>query len=81
VQRAVCVAAPIAGDQDRRIRACEAQGLLQRADFTAATIAERTRALIADAAAQAAIASRVNALALGNGVDQAVDALGTMLGF
>jgi hypothetical protein len=77
--RTVCIAAPIAGDQPRRIDACARLGLVISAHLDTASLASATRALLSDPDREASIRSRLQALALGNGVDQAVDALARLL--
>jgi hypothetical protein len=77
--RTVCVAAPIARDQAMRIDACARKGLAAGARLDAGSIASETLALLRDPGRMAAIRSRLRALDLGNGVDQAVDALSVLL--
>jgi hypothetical protein len=79
VVRTVCVAAPIAGDQPRRIDACVRLGLAVSAELDKASLVSATLALLGDPERMASIRSRLQELALGNGVDQAVDALARLL--
>jgi hypothetical protein len=74
-----CVAAPVAGDQDARIRACAARGLLKSSELEAAALAKAARALFDDPSAMHAIKTRLAQLDLANGVDRAVAALEGLL--
>ena len=72
---APCVAAPIAGDQRERIRACAAAGVAVEAAPRAADLEAQARRLLEDEAARDALARRAAALNLADGVDVALDAL------
>jgi UDP:flavonoid glycosyltransferase YjiC (YdhE family) len=72
---APCVAAPIAGDQRERIRACVAAGVAVRAAPHAADLDAKARRLLEDEPARAALAARAAALGLADGVDVALEAL------
>jgi hypothetical protein len=74
-----CVAAPVAGDQDARIRACAARGLLVASELDSAALAKAARALFDDAQRLQAIRTRLAELDLSNGVDKAVAALERLL--
>jgi len=74
-----CVAAPVAGDQDARIRACERRGLLVATQLGVATLVRPTLALCADTARLREIENRLAELDLVNGVDAAVDAIEQLL--
>jgi predicted glycosyltransferase len=72
---APCVAAPIAGDQRERIRACAAAGVAVQAAPRAADLEAKARTLLEDEPARVALARRAAALQLADGVDVALDAL------
>ena len=72
---AACVAAPIAGDQRERIRACAAAGVAMEAAAHAADLEAQARRLLANEPARAALAQRAAALGLADGVQVALDAL------
>jgi hypothetical protein len=72
---APCVAAPIAGDQRERIRACAAAGVAVEAAPHAADLEAKARRLLEDEPARAALAHRAAALKLADGVQVALDAL------
>ena len=72
---AACVAAPIAGDQRERIRACAAAGVAMEAAAHAADLEAQARRLLANEPARAALAQRAAALELADGVQVALDAL------
>ncbi len=72
---APCVAAPIAGDQRERIRACAAAGVAVEATALAADLVAKARTLLEDEPLRAALARRAAALGLADGVDVALDAL------
>jgi predicted glycosyltransferase len=72
---AACVAAPIAGDQLERIRACAAAGVAVQAAPQAADLEAQARRLLEDEPARAALAQRAAALGLADGVEVALDAL------
>jgi hypothetical protein len=78
-QRAVCVAAPIAGDQAARIAVCARRGLIVAAPFVAEGLAAATLATLADPGALRHLHQAVEALDLKNGVDAAVVALAELL--
>jgi glycosyl transferase family 1 len=75
---APCVAAPIAGDQRERIRACAAAGVAVEAAAHAADLEAKARKLLEDEPARAALARRAAALKLADGVDVALDALASL---
>jgi hypothetical protein len=75
---APCVAAPIAGDQRERIRACAAAGVAVEAAPLAADLEAKARKLLEDEPARAALARRAAALELADGVDVALDALASL---
>jgi hypothetical protein len=72
---APCVAAPIAGDQRERIRACAAAGVAVEAAPHAADLEVKARRLLEDEPARTALGARAAALELADGVDVALDAL------
>jgi predicted glycosyltransferase len=72
---APCVAAPIAGDQRERIRACAAAGVAVEAAPHAADLEAKARSLLDNEPARAALARRAAALELADGVEVALDAL------
>jgi len=72
---AACVAAPIAGDQLERIRACAAAGVAVEAAPQAADLEAQARRLLEDEPARAALAQRAAALGLADGVEVALNAL------
>jgi spore coat polysaccharide biosynthesis predicted glycosyltransferase SpsG len=75
---AACVAAPIAGDQRERIRACVAAGVAVRAAPLAADLEGKARRLLEDETARAALAHRAAALELADGVEVALAALAAL---
>ena len=75
---APCVAAPIAGDQRERIRACAAAGVAVEAAAHAADLEAKARKLLEDEPARAALARRAAALKLADGIDVALDALASL---
>jgi glycosyltransferase involved in cell wall biosynthesis len=75
---APCVAAPIAGDQRERIRACAVAGVAVEAAAHAADLEAKARKLLEDEPARAALARRAAALKLADGVDVALDALASL---
>jgi hypothetical protein len=75
---APCVAAPIAGDQRERIRACAAAGVAVEAAAHATDLEAKARKLLEDEPARAALARRAAALKLADGVDVALDALASL---
>jgi hypothetical protein len=72
---APCVAAPIAGDQRERIRACAAAGVAVEASPHAADLKAKAQKLLEDEPARAALARRAAALELADGIDVALAAL------
>jgi spore coat polysaccharide biosynthesis predicted glycosyltransferase SpsG len=74
-----CIAAPVAGDQDARIRACAARGLLIAAELDFTALATSTLALAGDPARLDQMRARLAQLDLSNGVDTAVAALERLL--
>jgi hypothetical protein len=77
--KTVCVAVPVAGDQAARIDGCVRRGLAVGAPLDAESIAATIRALLQEPGRMAVIRSRLQELDLGNGVDQAVEALALLL--
>jgi hypothetical protein len=75
---APCVAAPIAGDQRERIRACAAAGVAVEAAPQAADLEAKAQRLLGDEPARAALARRAAALELADGIDVALDALASL---
>jgi hypothetical protein len=75
---APCVAAPIAGDQRERIRACAAAGVAVEAAPHAADLEAKARRLLEDEPVRAALARRAAALKLADGVDVALEALASL---
>jgi hypothetical protein len=79
-QRAACVCAPIAGDQQRKIDEAVEHGLVRGADFNSGAIAAATAALLADPPALAGLKLTTAALGLRNGVEVALEALSGLIG-
>lgn len=75
----VAIAAPIAGDQPRRIDACARRGLAVAAALETEALARTALLLLEDPAQQDRIRQRLRQLALRNGAEQAVDALARLL--
>lgn len=73
------IAAPIAADQPPRIAACERQGIAVGAALDATVIVETTRALLGDANRLEQLRARTRQLNIGNGSEQAVDAIARLL--
>ncbi|MFO1394407.1 MAG: hypothetical protein U1F09_11655 [Steroidobacteraceae bacterium] len=73
-----CVAAPISDDQPGRIARCADSGLVLPATLDVAAIAREAAALAAPAE-RAALADRLAALSIRNGLDVAVEAIGRLL--
>jgi len=78
-QGAACVGVPIAGDQASRIESCKRQGAVRPAAFAPEAIAQAATDLLSDPQQIAALRSAAGQLALGNGVDVAVNALDALL--
>jgi hypothetical protein len=76
---APCVAAAISEDQPARITACAERGLVRPAELDAASIVSEAMRLLADDARDR-LHSRLNELALTNGLEIAVEALARVLG-
>ena len=74
-----CIAAPVAGDQDARIRACAARGLLIPAELDVKALSTPARMLAGDAHRVDEIKTRLMNLDLSNGVDTAVRAIADLL--
>ncbi len=70
-----CVAIPIAGDQQERIRRCAAAGVAVEAPLEAAAMTALATGLLADAGACTALAGRAAALGLQDGIDVALTGL------
>lgn len=75
---APCVAAPISEDQPARIAACAGQGLVRPAALDAASLVREAIALLV-VSERESLRQRLDALALSNGLDLAVDALARVL--
>jgi spore coat polysaccharide biosynthesis predicted glycosyltransferase SpsG len=75
---AAVVAAPIAGDQRERIRACAASRVAVEAAPHAADLTAKAQKLLEDEPARAALAARAAALELADGIDIALDALASL---
>jgi UDP:flavonoid glycosyltransferase YjiC (YdhE family) len=75
-----CVAAPVAGDQHARIARCARHGAVVPAVLDARALSRATLALLREPAQLHALQTRVAALGLRNGVEQAVSALERLLG-
>lgn len=78
-QGAACVAAPIAGDQARRIEACVRAGLARASGYAAPALAASAAAALADPGGLDALRAAARALGLRNGVDLAVEAIDALL--
>ena len=76
---AACIAAPIAGDQLERIRRCARAGVVLRAAASSADIEAKARAMLKNEAARAALARRAAGLALADGLEVALAALGGLI--
>ena len=76
---AACVAVPIARDQLVRIRRCAQAGVAVEAALDGARIAQSASALWDDEPARAALARRAVGLALADGVEVAIAALGRLI--
>ena len=76
---AACVAVPIARDQAERVRRCVDRGVAVASPLEAARMAETAAALWDDEPARAALAQRAAGLALADGVEVAVAALGALI--
>jgi len=76
---AACVAVPIARDQLARIRYCVQAGVAVEAALDGARIAQSVSALWDDEPARAALARHAVGLALADGVEVAVGALGQLI--
>lgn len=77
--RVPAIAAPIAGDQPARIAACERQGIAIGARLDPAALAQATLSLLGDVARLDRLRARTRELNLGNGSEQAVDAIARLL--
>jgi spore coat polysaccharide biosynthesis predicted glycosyltransferase SpsG len=76
---AACVAAPIARDQRERIRRCARAGVAVEAALRATEIEAQAAALLRDEPARASLARRAAGLALADGLEVALAALGKLL--
>ena len=74
-----CVAVPIAGDQDERIRRCVRAGVAVAAPLDAAKIRAIAAELMQNEPRLRTLGGRASALGLADGIDVAVDALSTLL--
>ena len=79
-QRAACVCAPIAGDQQGKIDEAVSRGLVRAARFDSTAIAAETAALLADPQALAGLKRATATLGLRNGVEVALEALSGLIG-
>jgi len=75
---AAVVAAPIAGDQGERIRACAALRVAVEAAPHAGDLKAKAQKLLEDEPARAALSARAAALELADGIDIALDALASL---
>jgi glycosyltransferase involved in cell wall biosynthesis len=75
---AAVVAAPIAGDQRERIRACAALSVAVEAAPHAGDLKAKAQKLLEDEPARAALSARAAALELADGIDIALDALASL---
>ena len=75
---AAVVAAPIAGDQRERIRACAALRVAVEAAPHAGDLKAKAQKLLEDEPARAALSARAAALELADGIDIALDALASL---
>lgn len=75
----VAIAAPVAGDQPRRIDACVRHGLAVAAALESEALAQAALMLLGNPARLDRIRRRLRRLALRNGAEQAVDALARLL--
>ncbi len=78
-QRTPCVAAPIADDQPARIARTAECGYVRPVALEASALASAVIDLLRDDTARAALKARLEQLALRNGLDVAVDAIGRLL--
>jgi hypothetical protein len=76
--RAPCVAAPISEDQPPRIAGCAARGLVRPAALEVASLVREVTAVLADGECER-LRSRLDEIALANGLDLAVEALERLL--
>jgi glycosyltransferase involved in cell wall biosynthesis len=74
-----CIAVPIAKDQQERTRRCVAAGVAIAAHLDAASIVQAAEELWANEPQRAALAARAAGLALADGVELAVHALGNLV--
>jgi spore coat polysaccharide biosynthesis predicted glycosyltransferase SpsG len=77
--RVPCIAAPVAGDQDARIRACVARGLLLSTSVEVDALVGAAMSLLKDPAQLNDIRVRLSQLDLNNSVDVALAALERLL--
>ncbi|HTD73012.1 MAG TPA: hypothetical protein VK652_05760 [Steroidobacteraceae bacterium] len=70
-----CIAVPIAKDQPQRIARCVDAGVAVTAELTAEGIVRAALKLLRDETARTALAQRVSALKLANGIEIALNAL------
>jgi hypothetical protein len=74
-----CIAVPIAGDQDERIRSCVSAGVAIAAPLDALEIVRGAEGLLRDEQKSSALEGRAIALGLTDGVEAALHAIGGML--
>jgi hypothetical protein len=74
-----CIAAPVAGDQDARIRVCAERRLLIPAELDFTALASAVLMLAGDARRIDEVKARLTKLDLSNGVDTAVQAIADLL--
>ena len=77
--RIPCIAAPVAGDQETRIRGCAARGLLEPTALEVDAIVKSAVALHEDESRLGDLRTRLGQLALNNSVDVALSALEHLL--
>jgi hypothetical protein len=77
--RVPTIAAPVAGDQPARIAACERQGVAIGTALDPAALAASALALLRDPSRLERLRVRTRELNLGNGSEQAVDAIARLL--
>ncbi|MFH1176955.1 MAG: hypothetical protein V1750_06070, partial [Acidobacteriota bacterium] len=78
-QQRVCVTVPIASDQHLRVQRCARAGVVVPAGLDADELAATVTALLADSQRHQAIAARVAALGMENGVPKALASLERLL--
>jgi spore coat polysaccharide biosynthesis predicted glycosyltransferase SpsG len=74
-----CIAVPIAKDQIERTRRCVAAGVAAAATLDAANIVQAAQRLLEDEPQRAALAERAAHLELADGIEVAIQALGSLV--